>query len=67
MRNRMECPGPADRHAIFDDQQAVEWMCQHQLQLRLQPVAETEPDERTKRLAAFQNYLFATALLKEID
>jgi hypothetical protein len=60
MRHRQECPGPTDRHPVFDERQAYEWMCQHQLQLGLQTVAETI-DHRAEALTAFQNAMCAAA------
>lgn len=54
MRNTYQCPG-REGEKVFEERQAIDWYCQHQLQLGLQTVAETiQPTTDLQRYADAQ-------------
>jgi hypothetical protein len=63
MRHQIECPG-RKAPAVFDERQAIDWLCQHQLQLGLQTVAETI--EKPTALQRFTDAMCAAACLRRM-
>lgn len=63
MRHEYQCPGRATER-VFEERQAIDWMCQHQLQLGLQTVAETI--EQPTALQRYADAMCAAACLAKM-